>query len=340
MRPITLILIAIALVFSGGAAFFAKKVVTDKPAMVVGEDGELVKAEPMTKVLVAAKLVEAGKVLAKKDMRWQKWPKGSLHKTYISGGQADKLKQFTGAMVISGFLPGEPIVSDKVFMQGSSSFMTGFITPGMRALSMPLSPAMGVLGHIKPGDRVDILHVYEIGMQSEESTSFTSLDSEMNIAQVLLENRRVLAVGATTSDMGEKADTSKTKNGKKKKKKATKKAKMPKSITLELTPHEVLVLSLAKSRGGSIVFALRSYAETPDAENWVPKSPEQAYGVALEKPDGTFEVYPSRLPSSSSYLPVESLPDWGPEPTNTPADQGGYVRFYRGGRVSTEGGSR
>src|SRR4051812_17572951 len=61
-------------------------------------------------VLVAAGELVQGQALDEKSLRWQSWPKDSLSDGFISReAKPDAMTSFTGALVRSYFVAGEPI---------------------------------------------------------------------------------------------------------------------------------------------------------------------------------------------------------------------------------------
>lgn len=259
MRPITLLLIVVALVFSGLAAFVAKKVVSTKQTVIIDADGEVVKSEPMTKVLVAVKSLPAGYVIKKSDLKWLSWSEKSITSTLIIGGEQFKLDKFVGTTVVHGFLDGEPIASSRVFTQGKTSFMPGYISPGKRAFGVSVSKEMGIMEHIKPGDRIDVILVADLKKVMKSSNARKQDNVHSFSSEVILRNIRVLAVGTEVSDIvGKETSKGKKSNGKKAGKK-----KAPKSITLEVSPKQAEKLAVADAMG-TLRFVLRSLSSGHD----------------------------------------------------------------------------
>jgi pilus assembly protein CpaB len=149
-----------------------------------------------------------------------------------SGG-GDPVAELRGAFVRQAVMAGEPVRREKLVRAGrSSGFIAATLSPGMRAVAIPIDP-QGLAtagGFIFPNDRVDILSA------SREST-------EGQTVRTLLANVRILAIGPNVAERaGERVLTGAT-------------------ATVEVTPHQSEQLLLAQ-RTSSLALALRGVADT------------------------------------------------------------------------------
>lgn len=146
-------------------------------------------------------------------------------------------EQVVGAVVRERILAGEPIVASKLVRAGQSGFLAVVLTPGMRAMSLPVSQETGAGGFILPGDRVDVI----MSRRAEESID----GREGYVTATVLRNIRVLAVGETT-EAGDSQNVSGS------------------NATLEVGPREAEVLAFAQAQG-DLYLVLRSYADAQEA---------------------------------------------------------------------------
>ncbi|MCK5296369.1 MAG: Flp pilus assembly protein CpaB [Alphaproteobacteria bacterium] len=331
MRPITLLLIVVALIFSGLAAFVAKKVISSKQTVIVDADGGVVKAEPMIKVLIAKKSLPAGYVIKKSDLKWVDWPEKSISSTLIIGGEDFKLDEFVGTAVVQGFLEGEPIASKRVFSQGKTNFMPGYITPGKRAFSLSITKKMGITGHIKPGDRIDVILVADLKKAIASRNSYNQNNMFSFSSEAVLRDIRVLAVGIEVNDVVGKE----TSSGKSKGKKVEKK-KPPKAITLEVTPKQAEKLAIADAIG-ELKLVLRSLSSGNDEH----EMDRESFTGDLEVSGALNEIVKGRGVSDSSSKPSSmfnsSVKRTAPS-TSAKIHRGIPLSTGGGGAVAEEGG--
>ena len=114
-------------------------------------------------VLVASKDIAPGRALEADSVRWESWPKSSVSDAFIvKGEQPDIEKAVAGIIARAPIVTGQPITEASIVRAGSAGFMAATITPGMRAISIPISAETGAGGFILPNDRVDVILTREI----------------------------------------------------------------------------------------------------------------------------------------------------------------------------------
>src|SRR4029450_9887635 len=104
MNVKSVILIVAALLFAGGTAFVASKMLGHKAPVQQAQ----VKEAPAKKVLVAKGNLPAGTFIKEEDVSWQKWPVDGVNDTYLLEGQAD-LTNIVGPVGRQGIRAGEQI---------------------------------------------------------------------------------------------------------------------------------------------------------------------------------------------------------------------------------------
>ena len=239
MRIAAIVVIAVALVIGGLTFYLGRNYLRSlTPQQTVAT------AEPVAavEVVVAAKSLPAGTVIGDGDVRWQPWPDDLLDDAYIvqrEGDGADQIDKLVGTVVRRGISIGEPVTYARVFRREEGGYLAGMLDPGMRAVSVRINEVTGTAGFIVPGDRVDVILTQELRQGG-------SPDAEIDMrraSETILRNVRVLAVDQTMNDFEDAAQVGKT-------------------VTLEVTPKQSEMISVANSMG-NLSLALRSLAAGP-----------------------------------------------------------------------------
>ncbi len=220
----------------------AKSLVTSAEKVVTVE-----KDLNTTEVLVAARNINLGDSVHSKDLKWQPWPSDAATQGYITRNNKPKaLSDFAGAIARAPFLGGEPITDQKLIKKSDGGVMAAILPSGMRAISTPIREETAAGGFILPTDRVDVIVTRRLKTAQREE----------HVSDTVLRNVRVLAIGQNIEQKGDK----KVANGK--------------TATLELTPRQSELLTLAQSMG-AISLALRSLADSNPGANG-PQSEDRA----------------------------------------------------------------
>lgn len=200
-------------------------------------------------VLVASKDILPGHALDPASVRWEPWPKTITAQGLITkADQPDLTKAIEGAVTRTPILAGQPITQASVVHTGEASFMAATLTPGMRAVGIPITAENGAGGFILANDHVDVMLTRDIG----SGNSVKIFQSE-----TLLHDVRVLAVDQMAKPG--KDDLS----------------HVGRTATLELTPAQAEIVEKSKAMG-TLSLALRPLGETQDkpaADNGARKVP-------------------------------------------------------------------
>ena len=180
MKAARLVVLGIALAAGGVAALLANGIRQQQP-----EPPKTVVVQPETvQVLVAKADLGRAKVIGEQDIGWQTWPIDAANPTLIKKTERpDAMNQFVGAMVRVPIANGEPIHEAAVVFAKSGGFMAAIVKPGMRAVSVDMSPDSAAGGSILPDDRVDVL-----------LTPAQKAPGQDFISETILRNVRVLGV--------------------------------------------------------------------------------------------------------------------------------------------------
>lgn len=185
MRPARLILLLVALVAGGLAAFLVTRTGrAPAPAPAVAQVVE----EKKTQVLVAKGPIGIGQRLSAAQVEWQDWPEGALRPEYVTiTAMPDAPAQLTDAVARFEFFPGEPIREAKL-VRSDQGYLSAVLSPGMRGVSVGVAAVSSAGGFVVPNDHVDVV-----------LTTSTSAGQQ---SEVILSNVRILAIGKRLGEMG------------------------------------------------------------------------------------------------------------------------------------------
>lgn len=231
MRPLMIVLVVLALGIAGVTAFLARNFVS-KPA----QPPQQAETVPGQRVLVAAREISAGTVVVEEDVRYEMWPGANIDKRMIvnTGSGEDPKAKVVGSVAARQILAGEPLSGTAVFRPDESGHLSAMIGPGMRAISISISPVSAVSGFVTPGDRVDVVVLMSF---KDTSKGDDRAEDKLLVTEPVLRDVRVLAVDQSLKT-GQATVVGKT-------------------VTLEVTPQDADKLIIAGS-SGSLSVVLRS----------------------------------------------------------------------------------
>lgn len=224
MKPIQFVLIGVALFAALGAGFLMMNLNNEPPPAKVVK-----KKAPVTKVLIADKEIPMGTSLGKERLKWADWPKGNVRESFIVRKENPKaLEEYAKAVARSGFFAGEPIRNEKI-VNSDSGYLSAILPAGKRAMAIAVKATTSAGGFVLPNDHVDIILNRRV--------------NKVLTTETILQNIRVLAVDRLIEE------------------KKGKKAKVGRTITLELTAQQTEIIATAKAIG-SLTLALRSVEDS------------------------------------------------------------------------------
>ena len=249
MRRARLLVMAIAIVAAGAAAWLAWGMMGRAPKQVVKNNVDTVE------VLVAKSAIQLGDSVKASDFNWQVWPKDAAKEGYITKtAKPNATADMAGSIARAAFLPGEPIKQTKLIKANEGGVMAAILPAGMRAVATKISEESAAGNFVMPNDHVDVLVTHKQRSNNGRGDQQTS--------ETLFRNIRVLAIGQELDQ----------KDGKK--------VTAGKTATLELTARQAEVLALNNSIG-EVSLSLRSLADTLKAKNSAPTEDD------VPKPDKT-----------------------------------------------------
>jgi pilus assembly protein CpaB len=256
MRTRTLILFLVAILLAGGTAMLVRSWLAQQ--RTVEAQAAPMPPPPVQKsVLVARSAIPRGQILKPTDLAWQAWPDGGLDRAYVQKG-AKTIEDFAGWVARDPFGPGEPITESKIVAPGSRGFLAAVLSPGMRAVSVPVSNTSGISGFVLPGDQVDILITHSLA----DNSSGKADAKHHTAAETVLHDVRVIGIDQKLDNKGGEAVVAKT-------------------ATLEVTPKQSEIIAVA-SEIGKLSLSLRSLTAPPGETS--------AADSAAEAGSGTFTL--------------------------------------------------
>jgi len=154
-----------------------------------------VKAETVN-VLVAKRDMVVGERISPSSLGWEAYTPTSASTPgfFLQSKNPKAIEDFSNGIVRQAMVKGEPVLASKIVdVNATTGAMAALLTPGMRAVSFPISPETAVAGFVLPNDRVDILLTREV--------QFTSNGQSISrvISSAILENVRILAIDQAIS---------------------------------------------------------------------------------------------------------------------------------------------
>jgi pilus assembly protein CpaB len=244
-----IIVLLIAVIAAGGTAMYARSWIEGQQNV-----GAIAAPAPVQKheVLVADLDLAAGIFVKPQHLRWQEWPTDDVPATYVLRGVRTK-EEMVGAVVRSRIATGEPITDGAVVKPGDRGFLAAVLNPGMRAVSVPITPTSANSGLIFPGDRIDLILTQTLLPSEGEGNS-------RRVSETVLKNVRIIAMGVETGD-----DAAAGKNNEK-----------AKTATFEVTPRQAETVALLTELG-KLSLSLRSLAADGEAESTVPIAEAESF---------------------------------------------------------------
>jgi len=212
------ILVIVGLVLAVGVAVLLS---SGKPPETPANDGE--------KVLAAKVDLQPGSfIVVATHIDFVDMDAKNIKPNYLQKKNVN-LADIEGAVVRNYTKAGEPIEKDSIVTPKEGGFFSAILAPGMRAVSVGVDVVSANAGFIFPGDKVDLLLTHAVD----------SGDGRKNYAtETFVEDIRVLAIDQQVIN-------------------PEKKALVPKTVTLEVTPKQAEKILVAQELG-KISLILRS----------------------------------------------------------------------------------
>ncbi|QZD86435.1 Flp pilus assembly protein CpaB [Qipengyuania psychrotolerans] len=306
-----LVLLVGALIVAIGTALVARSMFAGASAPEANAAAQVEANGP--KVLVAQRALPTGTIITADAIGFQLWPEQLVQDAYFLDGEAD-LAKLIGTVVRHPITAGEPVTQGSLVSPGDAGFLAAALTPGMRAITVPVDAKSGVAGFVFPGDRVDMVLT-----QSVQGDNGTSLKA----SETILRNLRVLATDQST--------TQETIDG-------VTQVKAFRTVTMEVTPVIAEKVAVAQTIG-TLSLALRAIADTEGEleralakgdisipDDATPEEEERILRNALGRPDdarGTFVTGGDVSRFQRSTMPAQGGGGGARQQAPAPASDGG-----------------
>jgi pilus assembly protein CpaB len=193
------------------------------------------------KVLVATADVPMGKTITDSELAWRDWPKDSVSPLFVTGGTVDAKAGVINAIARAKFYAGEPISTAKL-IHSDRGFLSAILPEGKRAVALKIAADTSAGGFILPNDHVDVIMTRHVDPGGSNG-------SPEYVTETILNNVRVLAIDQTI----EKTDS---KDGK------GTDTVVGQTATLELTPQQAQIVTVAQQMSDRLNLALRSVTDS------------------------------------------------------------------------------
>lgn len=273
MRSSTIVMIGFAVVF-GLLAVFIAEVWLNNQASIQRRNMEAGKTPMQTQTIVVAKQpLRFGAELTAAMLQEVAWPAESRPAGAFA--KIDELLAGGRRVVLAAIEQNEPVLSLKVTGAGQRATLSALVKPGMKAVTVRVNDVEGVGGFVLPGDHVDVVLTRQI-------------DKGSATTEVILQNRRVLAIDQTADERAAKAA-------------------IAKSVTLEVETVEAQKVWLASSVG-SLSLLLRKAGEMAAAKTRKISLKDLESGETADAPDGgTRTIVVTRASAKQEYtVPTEA----------------------------------
>jgi pilus assembly protein CpaB len=209
MRPNSIIILIIAIVMGGIAAFLARNFLLSRTQS----------AATTATIVAASKTLPFGTPLTDENVEEMPW----AAKTIPAGAFLSKKALFKEGRRISlaTIQQNEPILTSKITGPGERASLSTLLDADKRAITVRVDDVRGVAGFILPNDRVDVVLIRSVSDSSAGRRDYSDL---------LLQDIKVIAVDQISSEQKDRPTVAK-------------------AVTLEVTPFQAQKISLATNVG-------------------------------------------------------------------------------------------
>ncbi|CAM5514354.1 pilus assembly protein CpaB [Aquamicrobium terrae] len=231
-----LIILGVAFAAAGGAGYVAKNMVVAPPPVVVDPGPKTPQIE-LQDVLVLSGDVPMGSTLGS-NIKWESWPANGINANFITrADEPEAVEKLKDSVARVAMFSGEPLRRTKLIGEGQS-FMSSILPTGMRAVATSIAADTSAGGFILPNDFVDVIMTRRADTGGA-GTGFTT--------ETILKNIRVLAIDQTIQEDEE-----------------GKKTRVGQTATLELTPQQAEIITVAQQMADRLTLALRPIVDAQE----------------------------------------------------------------------------
>ncbi len=237
-KKLLVVVVAAAL---AAVAFATFAPTTPKP--VAEAAAEAPEPEKTVTVALAAFELKPGEFLAPRDITWSEVPQSKAPAAALLQ-DSPRAQALPGALISRSIPAGSAIEPSALVFRDDPEFLSAVLEPGMRAFTIEVDAVTGGAGLLRPGNRVDVILASQTDPKKARGTIRT-----YDVAQTLLTNMRVIAVDRTIEPVGFSA-SKEPQDPKAQRAAAAQTSPSRKgTVTLEVTPKDAEVLTVARSAG-------------------------------------------------------------------------------------------
>jgi pilus assembly protein CpaB len=155
--------------------------------------------QPTAQILVATLTLPQGTLLREQDVTWgsvTETKPGEIVRPSAAALEANPELENTvrasvyGAVLRHELAAGDPIQQGAIAKPGERDFLQVVLTPGERAIAIPVSTGGASTGLLTPGDRVDVILTQNFKGDNAANAPLT----RRSVSETVVENLRVLAI--------------------------------------------------------------------------------------------------------------------------------------------------
>lgn len=236
MPAARIIILGVAVGAALGAGYFAKNMVAPPPP-VAQDTGAPAPAMPTIEVLTVNADVPMGESVEGK-LTWTEWPESGSSSGFITrSDRPDAIEELGKSVARASLFTGDPLRESR--LASGRTILSTLLPAGKRAVATQISADTSAGGFILPNDYVDVIMVRRQQNGGQGAQAFKT--------ETILKNIKVLAIDQTIeeNEQGEKT-------------------KVGQTATLELTPEQAEIISVAQQMADRLTLALRSVADSQE----------------------------------------------------------------------------
>jgi pilus assembly protein CpaB len=180
--------------------------------------------------LTAARDLDRGRFLELSDLSWRPCPKGPVASVGRRGSEG--LDVHVGAVLRDQVPIGAAVPGDVLIRPSDNDFLAAVLKPGARAMAIRVDDVTGGAGLIRPGNLVDVIVSGKFDGEEGNRSAAAAAKTLLSAVRVLAVNRDI-GVGETAKNEPAARSSRETKG----------------TVTLEVSPKEVELLTVAKTMG-------------------------------------------------------------------------------------------
>ena len=245
------------------------------------QNTDAVAAPTKDEILVASVALAPGTLLRTQDVSWQPVDRAAEPSEFVRPPEAARTAKpeldeearaavygaalrgaIGGAAARNAIAAGDPIRRDGIVKPGDRDFLQVVLSPGARAIAIPVSTGGASTGLLSPGDRVDVI----LTQNFREKAPLT----RSSVSETVVEGLRVLAIDALDAKMAAGTNFGRT-------------------VTLEVTPEQAEKVNVAAELG-KLSLTLRSITSREGVVVTSTTGPARGSGV---KPTWAGDVSPA-----------------------------------------------